>query len=199
MRSVLFVGPTYPPEWVMNRIRDIVVNIVYQDNQDGVGNNTHSSVSPVVVDNLTLSSAGVHCRVRYTNPITGTTIHGSTSDGSVTIITTADSAASKDVFQGGPYNISPCCVTMTRAAQIDSEDPVMVVSCTSPLRCTVSNSVLEVSADAAPISGAEDINSSDVGVRSINGLTTVTGDLSVSGVGAVTVTIIGQDRVVKYA
>jgi hypothetical protein len=195
MRSVLFVGPTYPPEWVMNRIRDIVVNIVYQDNQAVVGNNTHNSVSPVVVDNLTLSPAGVHCRVRYTNPITGVTIHGSTSDGSVTVVTTADNAASEDVFQGGPYNISPCCVAMTRVEQFDAETPAMVVSCTSPLRCTVSNSVLEIVADAAPLSMAEDTSSSDVGVRSINGLTTVTGDLSVTGVGEVTVAIIGQDGV----
>lgn len=191
MRKVLFVGPSYPPDWVMKYIKDIIINVYTSDtlSSDTVGN---AFIKPVVIKELTISNAGVSCTIEYVNPITGDIIEQSTSSGDIAVVTKGEYVNS---FYGGPYNISPCCISLTYIKDV-SDKPDVVLNCKHPLRCSVSDNILNITAEEtltleanATFVDSEAEENEKNSIVTVNGLRVVNGEITINGVGTVTVTV----------
>lgn len=191
MRKVLFVGPSYPPDWVMKYIKDIIINVYTSDtlSSDVVSN---AFIKPVVIKELTISNTDISCTIEYVNPITGDIIEQSTSGGDIAIVTNGECVNS---FYGGPYNISPCCIALTYIKDV-VDKPAVVLNCKHPLRCSVSDNILSITAEetltleANATFADSDIETNEKSsIVTVNGLRVVNGEITINGVGTVTVTV----------
>lgn len=191
MRKVLFVGPSYPPEWVMKYINDIIINIYTDDSvSSDVVNNAF--IRPVIIKELTISNTRVTCTIEYVNPITGEVIEQSTDRGNVTVLTDNKYVNS---FHGGPYNISPCCIALTYIKDVPDK-PAIVLNCKYPLRCNVEDNTLNITAEepvllesGSVLEDQKEIIDSKTSITTLNGLHVTNGEITITGVGTITVTI----------
>lgn len=185
MRSLVFTGPVYPPEWVMRTVKYIRVTL--QEDDILVVNQSNGEYI-ACISNINISSGIMRCTARFKNPVTGIIyekIIGSDT-GEIGLSLTSSGLL---YSESGEINISPCCFTDPGHTQnLGEEEEDIVIYCTYPVTCAVdSDSVrITIEGDDNTVTSA---GYNDKGITSINGVTASGGDIAVTGVGSVTITV----------
>lgn len=184
----IFIGPVYPPKDIMAAIIGLSVSLDCTANQ--LTPKIQSPLTAAYITDLVSVSGVISFRMvcRYAGSDTDTVIDS--SDPRVTY-NTIHGYTPQDFGGSDKYNISPCCLILT-AVGVNESDSLYSISCKYPITTTLYDNELNISVDDAVGIGIDgDKPRDDVapGISAINGLLPGTGDISITGLGDVVVTV----------
>jgi hypothetical protein len=132
------------------------------------------------------------CTVVFTNPITLEWFERKISSVSYSgLVCNALVNELSYSYGNKKFNISPCCVVATYSKKLEDTTTVQI-DCKEPLLCTLENSNLHLSIadnNMLPVYEYHGVGSTNDQITGVNGIRTDMDNLTISGIGNVTVSV----------
>lgn len=187
-RNIVFIGPVYPPGYIMDCISYIKTSMSLDD----LVQESSDNIFVPFISGINIKNSNVSCTVTSRNPVTGDTFSRKISTTTREIGYTG--TAQITYSSSERFNISPCCVIIS--ADTRGANPrTLHVAGADTVNCSLSSGKLSINVlDYLPIKSVDTkdyAHQGNRGIKSINGVSTENGNIDIVGVGDVTVTVTG--------